>query len=52
MYSVHPVLILQSILSKTNLHKTMKIQYGSIWIYEDINAHSQARFYKIYLWQT
>ena len=36
MYLVNPLLILQPILSKTYLHKTMKIHYGSIWIYTQL----------------
>ena len=36
MYLVNPLLILQPILSETNLHKTMKIQYVSMWIYTQL----------------
>ena len=35
MYLINPLLI-QLILSKTNLYKTMKIQYGPIWIYTQL----------------
>jgi hypothetical protein len=43
MYLVNPLLILQPILSETNLHKTMKIQYVSTWIYTQLQLFMNSR---------